>query len=122
MLLKIAVVAALLGGDWPQFRGPNADAHSPGPATPLEWSDSQHVAWKISIPGLGWSSPSVAGGKVYLTTAVPEGDGLSLRALAIDAQTGKLIWDREVRAVEKAPAIHKKNSHASPTPLVQGDA
>jgi outer membrane protein assembly factor BamB len=122
MLFKIAVVAALLGGDWPQFRGPRADAHADGPATPLEWSETQHVVWKTPIAGLGWSSASVARGKVYLTTAVPQGEGLSLRALALDVETGRVIWDREVRAVETAPAIHKKNSHASPTPLVQGDA
>ena len=97
MLLKIAVVTALLGGDWPQFRGPRADAHADGPATPLEWSDTLHVAWKTPIPGLGWSSASVAQGKVYLTTAVPEGEGLSLRALALDAQTGRVIWDREIQ-------------------------
>jgi outer membrane protein assembly factor BamB len=116
------LVAALLAGDWPQFRGPNSDGHSAEQATPLEWSETKHVAWKTPIAGLGWSSPSIVAGRVFLTTAVPVGEGLSLRALALDAATGKVLWDREVRAVEKTPSIHSKNSHASPTPIVQGEA
>jgi outer membrane protein assembly factor BamB len=118
----LLLVAALLAGDWPQFRGPNSDGHSAEQATPLEWSETRHVAWKTPIAGLGWSSPAIVAGRVFLTTAVPVGEGLSLRALALDAATGKVLWDREVRAVEKAPSIHSKNSHASPTPIVQGDS
>ena len=74
LVMRLAVVPAL-GADqseWPQFRGPNADGHVKGQAFPLEWSDSKNVAWKTAIPGLGWSSPALAQGKVYLTTAVPK--------------------------------------------------
>lgn len=120
-LIAICVLAAG-GNEWPQFRGPNSDAHAVGPATPLVWSDTENVVWKTSIPGLGWSSPVVVEGRVFLTTAVPQGEGLSLRAMALDAATGTLLWDREVRALEKTPAVHAKNSHASPTPLVRDGA
>ena len=109
----------LNAGDWPQFRGPNSDGHVVGPATPMEWSDTKNVVWKVSVSGLGWSSPVIVDGRVFVTTAVPRGEGLSLRAMALDAKTGQTIWDREVRAVEKAPSIHTKNSHASPTPMVR---
>ena len=66
--LRAVLPVALLAAEahWPQFRGPSADGHAPGPATPLEWSDTRHVAWKVSIPGLGWSSPVVADGKVFV--------------------------------------------------------
>jgi outer membrane protein assembly factor BamB len=67
---------------------------------------------------LGWSSPVIVDGRIYLTTAVPVGEGLSLRAIAVDSVSGNTIWDREIRAIEHAPKIHHKNSHASPTPLV----
>lgn len=106
-------------GDWPQFRGPRADGHVVEMTTPLEWSDTKNVAWKTSIDGLGWSSPVIVDGRVYLTTAVPQDGGLSLRAVAIEAGTGRVIWDRQVRHIEKSPSIHQKNSHASPTPLVR---
>ncbi|MCY2940428.1 MAG: PQQ-binding-like beta-propeller repeat protein, partial [Planctomycetota bacterium] len=84
-LAAFSVIGAELG-DWPQFRGPNSDGHVKNVVSPLEWSDSKGVAWKTAIPGLGWSSPALANGKVFLTTAVPNDGGLSLRALALDAK------------------------------------
>ncbi len=118
----VVLVCATLLGDWPQFRGPNSDGHVTGAATPLEWSDTENVAWKIPVPGLGWSSPAVSDGKVFLTTAVSRDKQLSLRALAFDAASGATVWDREVFLLDEAPAIHVKNSHASPTPIVADGA
>jgi outer membrane protein assembly factor BamB len=118
MMLELILVSVLGAGDWPQFRGPKSDGHVVGMTTPLEWSDTKNVVWKTEIPGLGWSSPVIADDRIYLTTAVRTGDTLSLRALAFDAATGTVIWDREIRSVEKPPAIHFKNSHASPTPIL----
>ena len=118
MLAVFLVICTVSADNWSQFRGPASNGHVVGPATPLEWSETKNVAWKTPIEGLGWSSPAVANGMVYLTTAVPRDGGLSLRALALNAGSGKVVWDREVRAVAKAPSIHVKNSHASPTPLV----
>jgi outer membrane protein assembly factor BamB len=111
------------GADWPQFRGPTGQGHVTG-GMPLEWSETRNVTWKVPIPGLGWSSPVVAQGKVYLTTAVNLGPekqpDYSLRALCVDAQTGKILWNVEVFREKgaDAPRIHRKNSHASPTPIV----
>jgi outer membrane protein assembly factor BamB len=121
-MFALLTTCALLAGDWPQFRGPNSDGHASGTTTPLEWSDTKNVVWKVRVPGLGWSSPAVVDGRVFLTTAVSVGEGLSLRALALEATTGKPLWDREIRAVDKAPSIHTKNSHASPTPIVRDGA
>lgn len=120
-LLMAALPAA--AGDWPQFRGPTGDGHYTGPPLPTAWGPDTNVAWKAAIPGSGWSSPVVSNGKVYLTTAVPQEGGQSLRALALDAATGKIDWNTEVflAPVAQADRIHKKNNHASPTPTTDGD-
>lgn len=118
MKLALLLLTLLTPGDWPQFRGSNADAHAEAMPTPMEWSDTKNVAWKISVAGLGWSSTSIVDDHIYLTTAVTKGEGLSLRAIALSTKDGSTVWDQEVWAVEKAPAIHTKNSHASPTPIV----
>ncbi len=89
---------------------------------PLEWSESTNLVWKKEIGGLGWSSPSVVKGRIYLTTAESAGDGVSLRALCLSADTGEIVWNREIRQVPKSPGIHAKNSHASPTAIVARDA
>ncbi len=105
MLVELFVVLALVTGDWPQFRGPNADAHADQAQTPLEWSDTQNVVWKVPVPGLGWSSPAVVDNRIYLTTAVKEGEGLALRALALHAANGEVIWNRKLNAYLKPLAF-----------------
>lgn len=108
--------------DWPEFRGPTGQGHAASARLPLHWGATRNVAWKQAIPGRGWSSPVLAGGLLYLTSAVGEGGdaAMSLRTLCLDESTGKIIWDIGVFGQEfsTAPRIHDKNSHASPTPLV----
>jgi outer membrane protein assembly factor BamB len=59
--------------DWPQFRGPGANPVSANPRLADKWSRTENVEWARDIPGRGWSSPIVTGGKVYVTTATTEG-------------------------------------------------
>jgi outer membrane protein assembly factor BamB len=107
--------------DWPQFRGPTGQGLSAEKGLPLRWSATANVAWKTALPGRGWSSPVVQAGRVYLTTAVPDGGDQSLRALCLDAGSGRVLWSSEVfRQGPRAPRIHDKNSHASPTPILAG--
>lgn len=108
--------------EWPQFRGPTGQGISTATNVPIKWTATEKVAWKTPIPGLGWSSPVVAQGKVFLTSALSDGGKISLRALRIDAATGKIDWNNELFSIDAgaAGAMHKKNTLASPTPLVDG--
>jgi outer membrane protein assembly factor BamB len=128
------------GNEWPQFRGPGGsgiaqDSKSLG--VPTEWSTTNNVAWRIDVPGLGWSSPIVWGNRVFLTTAVdaqgteqPE-EGFYLGedrggrgehrwlVLACDLNSGRKIWEREVHKAVP-PRTHLKSSYASATPVTNG--
>src|SRR4029450_12167303 len=84
---------AAFAGDWPQFRGPGGEGHSIETGLPFEWTESQGVAWKIPVAGIGWSSPSIQGNRIWLTTATEK--GRSLHAVAIDSRTGKTVVDTE---------------------------
>jgi outer membrane protein assembly factor BamB len=53
-----------------------------------------------------------------MTTATDE--GMSLRAVAVDFATGKLLQDVEVFHLEATPVKHRRNSHASPTGILSG--
>ena len=111
---------------WPQFRGPDGQGHSSERGLPLDWSESKNVIWKAPIPGAGWSSPVISNQRVWVTAAVESRDGgrqrgVSLRAIALDAGTGERLVDVEVFRVERPRQINQKNSHASPTPIVDGD-
>src|SRR5262252_3737357 len=63
---------ALIDDDanWPQWRGPSASGVSYEKNLPIEWSESQNVQWKTTIPGRGHSSPVIWGKKVFLTTSI----------------------------------------------------
>lgn len=116
-------LSSLPAADYAQFRGPQGNGVSQAASLPVAWDAATNVAWKTPIPGKGWSSPILHRGRLYLTSAVePSGAGegeLSLRALAVDAASGAILWDREVfRQAAEAPKIHSKNSHASPTPII----
>jgi outer membrane protein assembly factor BamB len=116
----VALGARLFAEDWPAFRGPTGQGHSSEQNLPLEWSESRNVIWKASVPGRGWSSPVVAGGRVWLTTAATE-RGPSLRLLGFDAASGREVVNVEAVHGQSARLLNEKNSLASPTPIVEGD-
>jgi outer membrane protein assembly factor BamB len=113
--------------DWTEFRGPSGQGLATAKNLPLEWTAEKNVAWKTPLPGTGWSSPVLKQGRLYLTAAVPVEGGeekdKTLRTFCVDAKSGKLLWNTSVfdQAGAKAQRIHGKNSHASPTPLLDGD-
>jgi outer membrane protein assembly factor BamB len=110
----------LYAEDWPAFRGPTGQGHSTEQGLAVEWSELRNIAWKSPVPGSGWSSPVVAGGRVWMTTAVV-GRGASLRAVAFDAATGREVVNVEVFGSRRDELLNPKNSLASPTPIVDGD-
>jgi len=124
----ILVPAALAGdGDWPHWRGPNDDGMARGDA-PLRWSDEEHIAWKAAVPGRGHSSPVVWADRIFLTTAVPNGNasggGLvehKFTVLAYDRKTGKLLWEKAARTSKPHQLHHPQyGSFASNSPITDG--
>lgn len=134
MFLRITILSVVWGmvcsagmataGDWPEFRGPGQQGHSDDARVPLNWSESKNIAWKTELPGLGWSSPSIAGDQIWLTTAVqpdPDSPALELRAMCLAPKTGEIVREVTIFHKDDPGPIHKKNSHASPTPVIEGD-
>lgn len=115
-------------GDWTEFRGPTGQGHADASGLPTKWTSDDNVLWKTPIDGLGWSSPVVAGGRVYVTTAVGESyrdPDQSLRLVCLDAESGDVIFEKEVFQQSSGGGsvdrVHTKNSQASPTPIIDGD-
>ena len=129
------------GQEWAQFRGPGAaGVVADNPDRPERWSADENVAWRTPIPGLGWSSPVVAGGLVFVTTVTsdgevetPEGgwyrggergtprDVHHWLVYALDLETGEPRWRTEVYAGVPATSRHLKNTFASETPVTDGE-
>ncbi len=144
----LAVVVIVFGSglhaqSWPGFRGGTAAGVGAG-SPPATWdvAAGTNVAWRTAIPGMGHSSPIVAGSRVYVTTAVPaSGAGTSVtlgdssragidsapdagqfewRLLALDSVSGKVLWSTVAHAGIPRSKRHVKSSHASATPATNG--
>lgn len=140
VLLAFAISGMASDGTWPQFRGPDGQGHSLAEGLPVMWSESENVAWKTAIPGEGHSSPVIADGQIWLTTAeiepladealqqrlaaIPNSRGLqiagrmTLKVLQLDAATGKIVRDIPVFTVDDVQPKHALNSYASPTSVI----
>ncbi len=124
LLWQNGLSATNAANDWPQFRGPTGQGISRATNVPIHWSAQSNIAWKIAVPGEGWSSPVLSAEKIYLTTAMQNdvAGNTSLRALCISTRDGKILWNVEVfqpdaRSLQQH---HQKNGLASPTPIIDG--
>ena len=130
----------LFGSDnWPRFRGSGGRGLVlDDPALPLDWSETHNIAWKREIPGLGWSCPIVWGDHVFLTSAlssaaaetVREGDFLDTGTpkdahhwilYAIEAGSGRMVWETELARGRPRISRHMKNTYATETPAADSE-
>jgi outer membrane protein assembly factor BamB len=119
LLASAGWARAVADADWPEFRGPRGDGTSDASVLPLEWSEGKNIVWKTAIHGRGWSTPAVAGGRVWVTTATADGKEMSV--LAIDLETGRIVHDRLLfRNESPKPLGNPVNAYASPSPAAGG--
>ena len=137
----LATVTAQQGqqSNWLEWRGPRGTGVAIGDA-PLRWSDTSGVRWKVPVAGRGHSTPIVVGSRLFLTTAVPTGQGSASQArsrgggggadaglehrfevLAIDRGTGRTIWQRTATTATPHEGYHRTyGSFASNSPVSDG--
>jgi outer membrane protein assembly factor BamB len=151
VVLGLLVAASLAGpavagdeaGPWPRWRGPQDTGAVPAGNPPLEWSEEKNVRWKVEIPGRGASTPIVLGDVIYLTTAVPVGEGapsateaappqgrrspprtpdsvLRYVVLAMDRHDGTVRWETTVREEKPTAGTHATSTWASNSAVTDG--
>ena len=147
LALCASLPAAAAVENWPQWRGPGGQGVSVDTDVPTEWAPDKNVLWKAELPGTGMSSPIVWGDRIYLT-AVIEGDVVpgqravkhrqgqeqdwihpdsvaadkkhTFKVVALDAKSGKILWDRTAYEGTVFDARHRRSSFAGPTPVTDG--
>ena len=61
-------------GDWPQWRGPERDGKSPETGLLAQWPEGgPPLAWEATGLGAGYSSVSIAGGRVFTLGDLEQG-------------------------------------------------
>src|SRR5437867_4670081 len=83
--------------NWPQWRGPNAQGVSEAKGLPEKWSATQHMKWKVDLPGVGHGSPCVWSDRVFITASIPEGDEIKPGNPAHPKPTGPIAKFRFMR-------------------------
>ncbi len=115
----LLMVPVSLAENWPGFRGPGRQGISGETKVPTAWSTTENIAWKIAIEGKGWSSPIVWGDRVFVTTAIEEGQ--SFRLICLDRKTGVIVWNNEIVRQAAKPG-NANNSFATATPVTDGSS
>ena len=98
VLCLCGLVQTVQANDWPEWRG----AGRRGVLTETGLVDTfpdggLPMVWRTPIHG-GYSGPAVADGRVFVTDARrpdPRSTAVVERALALDEQTGAVLWSRE---------------------------
>ena len=79
-------------GDWPELRGPNRDGISRETGLISSWKlNGENFLWRV--PYGGRSTPAVMGNRVYVQNPSGRGPDLQERVMALDADSGKVIWE-----------------------------
>ncbi len=108
-LAAVAVLPAR-AADWPEWRGPSRDGVSAETGLPSRWSPAgEGLAWKA--PFGSRSTPVIFGNRLYLWNAsvdtVKEREKVQERLLCLDADTGRVIWERRFNVFHTDVPAHR---------------
>lgn len=134
MILAAASAGVAAEPEWPGFRGKGALGISETAPSTWDAAASQNVLWKTRIPGLGHSSPIVAGDLVCVTTAISGKPDAALRVglygdikpveddtehawkvYCLDGKTGVVRFEQTAHKGVPKIKRHAKSTHASAT-------
>lgn len=111
----LALSANAQGFDWPQWRGPDRDGVCKETGLMKSWpKEGPAVAWKAADIGGGYSTPSVAKGKVFGMSYQGENETV----WALDEKNGKKLWETNIG--QKGKVGYNEGSRCTPT--VDGDS
>ncbi len=73
-LLSLLSTTAMAQENWSHWRGPTGNGVSETAKPPVEWDAQKNIKWKVALDGKGSGSPVVWEDKVFVVTAVTEGE------------------------------------------------
>src|SRR5688572_20268033 len=93
VLSLVFASASVFSADWPEWRGPSRDGVSDETNLPSRWSPAgENLAWKL--PFGGRSAPVVFRDRLYLLTTGGDPSTTQERLVAVDVNSGKVVWER----------------------------
>lgn len=135
VLAVMTFCSVAAAGDWARFRGPNGSGISEdAKSTPVTWSPTKNIKWKVQLPGPGSSSPIIVGDKVFVTCWSGYGTDRGNRSgaqkdlkrhlICLDRETGKTVWDKSVDPYlpeDNYGGMFAEHGYATHTPASDGE-
>ncbi len=112
-LTVLLLAAPAQAGNWPHWRGPEANGVSPETGLPATWSQSANLRWKLPLPDLSGSTPIVWEDRLFLSVA----DGKDIQLWSIAREDGTVLWRRQV---DDRNERTRKGNLTSPSPVTDG--
>ncbi|HVR35659.1 MAG TPA: PQQ-binding-like beta-propeller repeat protein [Methylomirabilota bacterium] len=116
LLVLCGLSVPAMAANWPTWRGPDADGITSEKNLPVEWSRTENVRWRVSLPEPGNSTPIVWGDQVFVTQNI--GNERSL--LCLDRRDGGELWRRGV-TVTGQERTHETNPYCAASPVTDGE-
>jgi len=114
-LVLFAIVHA---DNWPEWRGPHGDGTCDEKGLPTKWSSTENVAWKVTLPEPGNSTPVVWKNQVFVSQPVVVEKRRAL--MCFDRSDGRLLWQTSTEWAEADPT-HSTNPVCSSSPVTDGE-
>ena len=151
LVIGLVLATGVSAQQWPHWRGPDGSGVVRAGVLPLTWSESDGVAWRAPLAGVGVSTPVAASGRVFVTSQLGVGErrggnhpslvqgeaaatagernlarpgsagSPSFIVSAFRLADGRLDWEHRLPAVGPMPALHDKHNLATPSPVTDGN-
>jgi outer membrane protein assembly factor BamB len=96
-LLIPSALAAQAPPDWPRFHGPNVDSRSTETGLLGQWPDGgPRLLWKLDGLGKGYSTVSIAGGRIFTMGDLARDGSESQYVMAYDLATRRRLWETRI--------------------------
>jgi outer membrane protein assembly factor BamB len=127
--------------NWPEWRGLYNSGAVNGGNTPVEFSETKNVKWKIEIPGKGHATQIIWGDQMIIQTAIPTDKKVEkteagkenpmaptqtdlihqFTVISVDKNSGKINWKTVVKEELPTERTHELGSWASNSPVTDGE-
>lgn len=129
--------------NWHHWRGPHASGYASLGHPPVEWSDTENVAWKVDLPGNGSTTPIIWGDQLFVMTSIDTGRvdpslpkpedqperpfGITYPntyyefvVMSLNRHTGAELWRKTAAVKIPHEGHHGDNNYASASPTTDG--
>ncbi len=113
LLLLCALAPLAVAGNWPHWRGPDANGVSDEKNLPVKWDTRENITWKLAMPTVSGATPIIWGENIFLNVS----DGGKIYLWCVDRSRGEVKWKGLLKDSDENV---RKGNMSSPSPVTDG--